>query len=404
MFDSSSTGCLTIQGPADGDVARVAGWSDILEGDLAAADDPARLRLIRELERLKCAAAAAQAVLAVAFDESQRQRQAAEGVPRAQLGRGVASELAFARRESPHRGQRDLGLAKILHGEMPHTLAAFRAGAISEWAAMIMVRETACLDLPDRRAIDEQLAGNRDNLAQMGPRTLEAELRKLAYRLDPRSYVARRASAEADRRVTLRPAPDVMSQLSALRPVAQGVAVYVSLTSVADNLRAGGDARNRGQIMADTLVERVTGQARATAVPVRLDLVITDAALLASDEQPGFLDGYGPIPAATIRDLATDPDTSAELRRLYVRPETGELRAMDSRSRCFRGRLALMVRLRDQVRRTPWCDAPIRHTDHPEAVVDGGETSYANAQGPARRATSPSRHPGGARDPGQPAR
>jgi hypothetical protein len=141
MFDSSSTGCLTIPGPADGDVARVAGWSDILEGDLAAADDPARLRLIRELERLKCAAAAAQAVLAVAFDESQRQRQAAEGVPRAQLGRGVASELAFARRESPHRGQRGLGLAKILHGEMPHTLAAFRAGAISEWAAMIMVRE-----------------------------------------------------------------------------------------------------------------------------------------------------------------------------------------------------------------------------------------------------------------------
>ena len=102
---------------------------------------------------------------------------------------------------------------------MPHTLAAFRGGAITEWAATILARETACLDLSDRRAIDEILGGtDAERLSAMGPRRLEAEPRTLAYRLNPRAYVARRASAEAERRVTLRPAPDVMATCARSSP------------------------------------------------------------------------------------------------------------------------------------------------------------------------------------------
>lgn len=137
------------------DADLVAGWCEALVGGLGASDDPGRLRLIRELERLACAAAAAQAVLTVQFDESQRAAQAAEGVLVHRRGRGVAAQIALARRESPHRGQRDLGLATVLHAEMPWTMAAFRAGEITEWVATILARETACLDLPDRRAVDE---------------------------------------------------------------------------------------------------------------------------------------------------------------------------------------------------------------------------------------------------------
>lgn len=57
-----------------------------------------------------------------------------------------------------------------------------------------------------------------------------------------------------------------MTYLTALLPVVQGVAVWATLSAVADSLRSQGDERRRGQIMADTLVERVTGrQAAATA-------------------------------------------------------------------------------------------------------------------------------------------
>ncbi|MDQ2737747.1 MAG: HNH endonuclease, partial [Actinomycetota bacterium] len=66
--------------------------------------------------------------------------------------------------------------------------------------------------------------------------------------------------AVKDRHISLRPAPDTMTRLSALLPVAYGVAVYAALSKSADSTIATGDGRARGQIMADELVSQVTGQ------------------------------------------------------------------------------------------------------------------------------------------------
>ncbi|MCI0139955.1 HNH endonuclease, partial [Arthrobacter bambusae] len=66
---------------------------------------------LRALEDLKSAAAAAQARIAVAFDAVQRSADAAAGVPADERGRGVAAQVALARRESPAKGSRLLGLA-----------------------------------------------------------------------------------------------------------------------------------------------------------------------------------------------------------------------------------------------------------------------------------------------------
>jgi hypothetical protein len=57
---------------------------------------------------------------------------------------------AVARRDCPARGGQHLGLAKALVHEMPHTLAALECGALSEWRATLIVRESACLDVEDR--------------------------------------------------------------------------------------------------------------------------------------------------------------------------------------------------------------------------------------------------------------
>ena len=56
------------------------------------------------------------------------------------------------------------------------------------------------------------------------------------------------ALAAADRRVWVRPALDCMAYVTALLPVAQGVAVFAALTRAADSARAGGDSRSRGQV------------------------------------------------------------------------------------------------------------------------------------------------------------
>jgi hypothetical protein len=195
--------------------------------------------------------------------------------------------------------------------------------------------------------------------------------------------VSRRRIAESERRVTLRPAPDVMTRLSAELPVAQGVAVIKTLGEHADSLRASGDPRGRGQLMADTLVARLLGTEQATRLPVTTHVVVADDVLFGTKEEAAHLDGYGPIPAELARELTkkASDDGIAQLRRLYAAPKTGELVAADSRSRCFPEALGLFIELRDQLCRTPWCDAPIRHRDHPEPVTEGGVTSERNGQG-----------------------
>ncbi|CAN5380671.1 hypothetical protein BH20ACT5_BH20ACT5_09980 [soil metagenome] len=287
------------------------------------------------------------------------------------------------------------------------------------------------------------LAGDPDRLEAMGDAELAAAARAIAYRLDPDSFVARRRRAEDDRRVTLRPAPDTMAALSALLPVKDGVTVYATLTRHADTLRAGGDQRSQGQIMADTLTERIagnrdtrcsgpattgpattgpstgteattgtgtaTGTASGTAsgtaagvAGVVLDVLISDHALLAGGDPPAHVLGYGPVPADLVRQWATDPAATTWLRKLYATPETGALVAMDSRARLFPDGLARMIRLRDQTCRTPWCDAPIRHTDHAHPPRTTGPPATPTGKGCARPATTPNKHPAGGPAPAPP--
>lgn len=360
--------------------ASVAAWSGALaEVDGAAASDAECIDAIAQLEKLKAAAAAAQARVTERFRRS-RLDAARPHQTAADVMRGVAAEIALARRESPTRGQQHVGVARALVEDLPNTFAAMTRGDLSEWRATIVVRETACLRREDRTTVDRELAGD---LASLSDRTLADRARAIGYRLDPGAALRRTSKATADRRVTARPAPDTMLSLNALLPVAQGVAAYAALRKHAQSLRAQGDPRSIAQIMADTLVARVTGQddAREPTTPtVEIGLVMPERTLLRGSQEPAYLTGYGPLPAALARSLVLDAD-KVWLRRLYAAPRTGELVAMDSRRRTFTGKRRQFFVVRDQVCRNPWCGAPIRHADHLDPVARGGSTSRANGQG-----------------------
>jgi len=180
---------------ADGPRVRV--WTGAL-ADAEVADDPAELvEEIRSLEELANAARARQQRLTAALDA---QRTDGDG------GRGVAAEVALARRESPHRGRRHLSLARIAP-ELPHTMEAFRRGLVTEWRVTVVAKETACLSREDRLALDRAIAGDPDAFAGYSDRVVLAEVGKLAARLDPAAVTARRRRAESERGVTIRRAP-----------------------------------------------------------------------------------------------------------------------------------------------------------------------------------------------------
>ena len=344
---------------------------------------------LRVLEDMKSAISALQAKIAVAFDLAQRQEQADAGVPAAEQGRGSAAQVALARRESPNKGSRLLGLAKALVTEMPRTLRALETGQLNEWRATLLVKETACLTAENRCAVDDELAPDTGTFHGAGDKAIIAAAKAAAYRRDPRSVTQRAAHAANERHVGLRPAPDTMTYLTALLPVAQGVAAYKALTQAAGTARSEGDTRSKGQVMADTLVERLTGTPSGYT-GIDLHIVMTDRTLLQGDSEPARLAGYGVVPAEWARQLLTtqaedhnpqDREFNIWLRRLYTAPGTGELLATDSRARFFPPGMRRFIETRDHLCRTPYCDAPIRHYDHIIPWAQGGDTTLTNGAG-----------------------
>lgn len=366
----------------------------VLEGDPGATGvrhDAPRIDQLGLLERIKHAAAAAQARITVEFEHSQLEQQQDRLVPVRHRGRGIGDQVALARGSSASQGARHLGFAKAVVHEMPHTHALLRDGRISEWVATLLVRETAVLTIEDRRTVDQRLCALTLNtttgeLAEprvlaMTPPRVEAAAKALAAELDVEAVVRRAAKATKDRRVSVRPAPDTMSYLTGLVPVHQGVAAWASLKRAADALKATGDSRSRSQIMADLFVERLTGQATADAVSVEIQLVMTPDTLLGTSDRPARI-GTTVIPARTARDLATRTDAPRWLRRVFTDPITGILTNTDPRrTRFFAGPLAREITIRDQTCRMPRCDSPIAHLDHVRRAADGGPTTQANGQG-----------------------
>jgi Domain of unknown function (DUF222) len=356
-------------------------------GALVATDAAGGAALIDRMaltEKLKAALDAVQAAAIVQFARSQVTAQRRLNVPPDRLGRGIAEQVALACKVGATEGSRRLHHARDLVLDMPKTLDMLAHGEISGWTARLITTETSHLDRATRRDVDTQLGVSK--LPSRSPRAAAAAARRLAYRADPQAAADRCRKAREDRHVSLRPAPDTMAMLTGLLPVEQGVACWAALGAEANRLKASGDRRNRGQIMADTLVERLTGQTTAAAVPLEVQFVVPVEALVDPDHPaPADISGNGPIPAPLARQLLGTMDREhSGWRRLFTRPTWAEDRVVtgiDRRSRRFTGAVADLIVARDAHCRDPYCSAPIRHLDHIQRHSDGGATTPTNGRG-----------------------
>ncbi len=347
----------------------------------ATGDSLSRAELIdgvAQLESLKHSLDALQSEWTLAFARADAAAQTAHGeVQPEKLERSIAGQIAYACRVSPTEGRKRVRVARDLNDGLDHLRRLFGAGEVSAYKVSTVVTATSHLDAAERAEVDRLLA-TRD-IAHVGVGTLRGLARQFAAQVAPEKFRTRCATARSGRRVTLRPAADGMTDLIAHLPVEQGAACLAALHAAVNEASVSPEpmTRGRGQIMADTLVERVTGQATADAVNVEVQVVVPVEALVDPDSpMPAEIPGHGPVPADLIATLAG----RKAWRRLVTR--AGIVIGGDSRQRFFTGLLAKLIRARDNHRCSePYCDAPIRHLDHIHRYADGGKTEFGNGRG-----------------------
>jgi Domain of unknown function (DUF222) len=288
-------------------------------------------------------------------------------------GEFVAEEVALALRISPAAARDRVALARALTGRLPATLAALRAGELDLYKARAIAEATNRLDDPALiAAVEARVLGGA--AGQTGAQ-LKAALRRAVAGLDPHGTQRRHARAVAERRVELIPLHDGVADLW-LRclPADAAVAVYTMLDGLARAARADaaatGDTRTLDQLRADALTEIAHGvldgggwagrtlRARRRARP-HLHVTVGADVLLGGSHEPGWLAGYGPIPAAMARRIAGD----ATWRRLLTDPPTGSLLDYGTRSYPPGAVLDGHVTTRDHTCRFPGCTHPATGCD-----------------------------------------
>jgi hypothetical protein len=303
--------------------------------------------------------------------------------------RAIAMEVAAAMRSSAGSADCFVADADALTGRHPAVLTALRAGRVGLYAARQIAAATECLADERALALDEALA---EEAAQLLPGQVRAAADARAAAADPDAAANRAQAARARRRVWVKPHQDAVATLGATLPAEQALACWHALDDHARGRRADGDDRGIDAIMSDTLVERITGAARADASPaIELQLVMTDTALLGAAATTAELVGAGAIPSDLAKQLTRDAD--AWVRRLLTDPIDATVTAIDTRRRRFTGAARELILIRDRRCRSPLCNAVVRDADHRIQWSAGGQTAPSNADAYCQRCHHLKDHP-----------
>ncbi|MEO7260238.1 MAG: DUF222 domain-containing protein [Jatrophihabitantaceae bacterium] len=275
--------------------------------------------------------------------------------------------------------------ADRLCGQLPATLSALTEGRIGMAQATAITE--ASYELPDEVLTDYETRVLK-NAHQQSTAQLKRGARRAALQLDPASAEIKHQRSVDDRHIRIAPAGHGTSWLMALLPAAQAQLLYDRVDAAA-RMAPGDDSRTMDQLRADALVNAVlhglggelpTLQGHQPAINVTVAL----SSLTGQDDEPGWLDGYGPITAGYARQLAHDP--TGTWRRLVTDPVSGQL--LDYGVTRYRPprHLSDHVIGRDGECAFPFCAYRARRSDLDHIIVyPSGSTSAENLQPLHRR-------------------
>lgn len=265
--------------------------------------------------------------------------------------------------------------ADTLRTLTPTLWDSFRDGQVS--AANASTVASLCIGLTDAacQTFEAELLHPAATLAPARFRTMARALRE---RLVAEPPAERHERAAEGRRVILEPDVDGMAWVHAYLPAGAAQRVWHNLNRMAQRLgKAKGETRTIGQRRADIAVDLLAGVLGAEgAVGVTVGVTVPVLTLLGGDE-PGILEGYGPIDAETARRLAAH---APSFYRILTHPVSGTVLDIDRSKYRPPADLKRMVGIKDVVCSFPGCGRPARECDidHIVAWADDGRTAETN--------------------------
>ena len=286
-------------------------------------------------------------------------------------------DVSSALRLSGMSAQRRIDTARSLYSSLPTTRAALESGEISPEHAMVISQEMQHLI---RSGVDAAIVEEVEQAAVAHaefhtPGQVGRKVRDAVARHASESVEVATTAAYQTRRVTLYPENDGMATIVALLPAPDAQILLKTIDAIAHS--ADGDERTIDQRRADALIWLAVNAPinhESHGRPVAINVTVDIATLFGLADNPGELEGYGPIPAGVARALAAD----GQWRRLVTDPVEGHLLDLGRRSYRPSQQLSDYLIARDRTCRFPGCNQPRVDIDHAIPWDSGGETVPEN--------------------------
>lgn len=232
------------------------------------------------------------------------------------------------------------------------------------------------------RSLPDEVSSRFDiavlEISRLAPARFRHRARVIGERIHPVPLLERAKRAEGTRDVWIENDRDGMAELGMRMPAVEAHRAWARIDSAARDLaRLDGEQRTLRQIRADVAAGILTGDDMGSGTRVAVAVTVPVMTLLGISDEPGSLDGYGPIDAETARRLAGH---APSFTRLLTHPVSSVVLDLDRTTYRPPADLKRWLEVTDQTCRFPGCGRRARNSDldHTVDFRSGGSTSAAN--------------------------
>jgi hypothetical protein len=280
----------------------------------------------------------------------------------------VVAEISAELNISRGRAVGQLHYAIDLRERLPKVADVFATGAIDfRMMAALVTRSENVTDPELQAKLDDAFAKWSPTWMKMSGPKLTERIDMWVEKFDPTGVREPRPVSD-DRYVDVGPISPGMAGIWAKLPMVEAMAVDARLDRIAATV-CPNDPRTAQQRRADALSAMSAGQGQlpcrcgtqtcpASAqhclpTQIVIEVIAEQASVDGASDAPGYAPGFGPVPAAMLREMAA----TAQLRPVPLPPPVCEPGYRPS------GVLARFVRCRDLTCRFPGCDVPADRCD-----------------------------------------